>query len=95
MSNLRIKNKKLKRELERLKGQIVQPRFVYDRREVVKLGCKHTYDVSLYGYIPEEVIVNDIERDLAAGIEPYIKIHTYCDHATGHFVVEASVDVAK
>lgn len=95
MSNLRIKNKKLKRELERLKGQTVQPKLVYDRREVVTLGCKHAYDDSLYGYIPEEVIVNDIVRDLADGLEPYIRIGKYRDWTTGNFVVEASVDVVS
>lgn len=95
MSNLRIKNKKLKRELERLNGQTVHPKLVYDRREVVTLGCKHAYDDSLDGYIPEEVIVNDIVRDLADGLEPYIRINRYRVPATGNFVVEASMDVVK
>ena len=72
----------------------MQPTLVYDRREVVTLGCKHEHN-SLYGYIPEEVFVNDIVRDLAEGLKPYIRINTYRVPATGNFIVEASVDVVS
>lgn len=95
MSNLRIKNKRLKRELELLKYNTVPYKVVHDNRQVVTLASRHMYDDSLDGYIPEEVIVNDIVRDLADGLEPYIRINRYRVPATGHFIVEASVDIVS
>ena len=71
MSNLRIKNKKLKRELENLKKQTVPHKIVYDRREIVTLGCKHEYDDTLYGYIPEDVIFREAINDLSDELKPY------------------------
>lgn len=95
MSNLRIKNKKLKRELESLKGQVIQPKIVYNRRDVITLRYKHEYDDILEGYIPEKVIIDHIVRDLAEELKPYIRIDGYRDHVTGNFVVEANIDVVK
>lgn len=95
MSNLRIKNKRLKRELELLKGQTVQPKMVYDRREIVKLRSKHKYDDSLYGYIPEDVIVRGAISGLTDELKPYIRFHSYRDYITGNLVVEAALDVVQ
>lgn len=95
MSNLRIKNKKLKRELERLKGQTIQPMLVYDRREVVTLASRHMYDDSLYGYIPEEVIAKAAICDFTDDIKHYIRFNSYRDYQTGKIVVEARLDVVS
>lgn len=95
MSNLRIKNKKLKRELELLKGMTVQPRLVYDRRGVVSLASKHIYDDSLYGTIPQNIIGKVAVRDFADNIIPYIRFNSYRDHYTGKIVVEARLDVVS
>lgn len=95
MSNLRIKNKKLKRELERLRGQSVQPKMVYNRREVVTLKCKREYDDSLYGQIPEDIIAKSAIWDLTDELKPYIRFNSYRDYSTGKVVVEANLDVVK
>lgn len=93
MSNLRIKNKKLKRELENLKKQTVPHKIVYDRREIVTLGCKHEYDDTLYGYIPEDVIFREAINDLSDELKPYVRVYSYRDYHTGKFVVEAEIDI--
>ena len=95
MSNLRIKNKRLKRELERLKGQNVHPKLIYDRRGVITLRSRHEYDDSLYGYIPEDVIVRGSINDLTDELKPYIRFHSYRDYVTGNLVVEAALDVVQ
>ncbi len=53
MSNLRIKNKKLKRELELLKGKTMQPKLVYDHREVVKLRSSLMLTEEDMDHLPE------------------------------------------
>lgn len=95
MSNLRIKNKRLKRELELLKGKIVRPEPIYDRREIVKLRSKHKYDDSLYGCIPEDVAVREAISGLADKLKPYIRLNSYRDYITGNLVVEAELDVVQ
>ena len=95
MSNLRIKNKRLKRELELLKGQTVQSKMVYDRREIVTLRSRHTYDDSLYGCIPEDIIVKGAIWDLTDELKPYIRLNSYRDYVTGNLVVEAMLNVVQ
>lgn len=95
MSNLRIKNKRLKRELALLKGQTVQPKMVYDRRGIVTLGSRHTYDDSLFGCIPEDIIVREAISGLADEVKPYIRLNSYRDYVTGNLVVEAELDVVQ
>lgn len=95
MSNLRIKNKRLKRELELLKGQSIRPTLVYDRREIVKLRSRHTYDDSLCGCIPEDIIVREAISGLADEVKPYIRLNSYRDYVTGNLVVEAELDVVQ
>lgn len=95
MSNLRIKNKRLKRELELLKGKIVRPEPIYDRREIVTLRSRHMYDDSLYGYIPEDVIAKGAIRDLTDELKPYIRFYSYRDYVTDSLVVEANLDVVQ
>lgn len=95
MSNLRIKNKRLKRELELLKGQSIRPTLVYDRREIVKLRSKHEYDDSLRGSVPKNVIAIEAISDLSDALIPYIRFHSYRDYVTGNLVVEAALDVVQ
>ena len=95
MSNLRIKNKRLKRELALLKGQTVQSKMIYDRRKIIKLRSSHIYDDSLYGCIPEDIIVRGAISGLADELKPYIRFHSYRDYITGNLVVEAALDVVQ
>ena len=95
MSNLRIKNKKLKRELELLKYNTVPYKVVHDNRQVVTLASRHMYDDSLDGYIPEEVIARAAIWDITDDIKPYIRFNSYRDYQTGKIVVEARLDVVS
>lgn len=95
MSNLRIKNKKLKRELELLKHNTVPYKVVHDNRQVVTLASRHMYDDSEYGYIPEEVIAKAAIWDFTDDIKPYIRFNSYRDYQTGKIVVEARLDIVS
>lgn len=55
MSNLRIKNKKLKREVERLRNAVIEPKYIHtDAKSIVKLRseipCKAMFDDCLPVY---------------------------------------------
>lgn len=72
MSNLRIKNKKLKRELELLKKQTVQPKFIYDRREVVKLRSSLMLTEKDMNYLPQ--CIQQVKWMLCEEVKDYIKV---------------------
>lgn len=67
MSNLRIKNKKLKREVERLRNTVIEPKYIYtDTNSIVKLrseimcsetfgNCLSVYERLAKGKLLEEV----------------------------------------
>lgn len=95
MSNLRIKNKRLKRELELLKYNTVPYKVVHDHRQVVTLASRHTYDDSLYGCMSEELIAKAAIRDFTDNIIPHIRFNLYRDYETGNIVVEAKLDVVS
>ncbi len=72
MSNLRIKNKRLKRELEILKSKTTQPYFVYDRREVVKLRSSLMLTKEDMDYLPE--CAEQIKWMLCEEVKDHIKV---------------------
>lgn len=93
MSNLRIKNKKLKRELDFFKYQTVQPKMIYDRREVFKLKYTHAYTFDEFSNLPSSVIMNEICRSLVDLVRPNISITTYNEMETGRVIVKGELSV--
>lgn len=93
MSNLRIKNKRLKRELELLKKQTVQPKMIYDRREVFKLRYTHAYTFDEFSNLPSSVVMNEICRSLVDLVRPNISITTYNELETGRVIVKGELSV--
>lgn len=72
MSNLRIKNKRLKRELELLKGMTVHPKLVYDHREVVKLRSSLMLTEEDMEHLPE--CIEQVKWMLCEEVKNYIKV---------------------
>lgn len=72
MSNLRIKNKNLKRELELLKGKTMQPKLVYDHREVVKLRSSLMLTEEDLDHLPE--CIEQVKWMLLEEVKDYIKV---------------------
>ena len=72
MSNLRIKNKKLKRELEFLKMQTIQPRFIHERNDVMKLRSSLMLTEKDMDYIPQ--CVEQVIWMLCEEVKNYIKV---------------------
>ena len=95
--NLRQKCKKLKQENERLKKwmpttPITQPLYREDCRKCQKVAVRkilHEREEE----IPLEVIKHNMALKLADGLYPYMNFENYRDIPTGHYVVEASLDI--
>lgn len=95
MSNLRIKNKRLKRELESLKSMNAKSKVIHDRRDIVRLRSSRRYDCDLYIDIPEDVIIRQAVNDLTNKLKDYIWLRTYRDYDNDCLVVEANLDVVQ
>lgn len=72
MSNLRIKNKKLKREIELLKGKTMQPKLDYNHREVVKLRSSLMLTKEDMDHLPE--CAEQVKCMLLEEAKDYIKV---------------------
>lgn len=58
MSNLRIKNKKLRRKLERLKNQTEKLTTVYNQPNIIKLGAAINFPKDDLPFVNERVVRN-------------------------------------
>lgn len=72
MSNLRIKNKKLKRELELLKHNTVPYKVVYAHHQVVNLRSSLILTEKDMDYIPQ--CIQQVKWMLCEKVKDYIKV---------------------
>ena len=72
MSNLRIKNKKLRRELERLKNQTEKPTIVYNPN-IIKLGAAINFPKDDLPFVNERVVrnllIDEMKKEIGKCIE--------------------------
>lgn len=73
MSNLRIKNKRLRRELERLKNQTVKLTTIYDQPNIIKLGAVINFPKDDLPFVNERVVrnllIDDMKKEIGKCIE--------------------------
>lgn len=86
--NLRQKNKRLKRELELLKGQAIKP-------EIIQLNSDYKFTQAEIKNVPEEVIKRFVARFLFENVMQHMHFDRYLDYSDGNYVVEASLSVVK
>lgn len=73
MSNLRIKNKKLRRELERLKNKTVKLTTVYNQPNIIKLGAAINFPKDDLPFVNERVVrnllIDEMKKEIGKCIE--------------------------
>lgn len=74
MSNLRIKNKRLKQELEMYKKCTVRPRFVYERPNVKTIMASRIFTEEDLPFVNEKVARNLLIEDLREEIGECMEI---------------------
>lgn len=95
MSNLRIKNKKLKREIERLRNIVVEPKYIHtEANSIVKLRseimCSETFGdcFSVYERLAKGKLLEEVSEYIS--IE-YIEYLTYSPVP----IMRAEIDVIR
>ena len=74
MSNLRIKNKRLKRELEMYKKRTTKPMFVYERSNVDVIMASRIFPQEDLPFVNEKVVRNLLIEDLREEIGEHMEI---------------------
>lgn len=96
MSNLRIKNKKLKREIERLRNTVVEPKYIHtEANSIVKLrseiACEAMFDdcLPVYERLAKRRLLEEV-------VSEYISIE-YIEYPTHSPVpiMRAEIDVIR
>lgn len=97
MSNLRIKNKRLKRELESLKQHVVPVNIAVNQKEIIELGSSLMLTDEDLLYLSE--CENQVKRMLFEEAKDYIKVDLIMpgtnDSGLPYPILKARLDVVR